>query len=104
MLLPKQANETDCATMGISGRLLGKRNLNGKPHITSISPSFALPGGEVRISGSGLRPHELRRPRVNFGDEPGGVVISSDEFVIARVPDTANSGPVVVTPDDAGSN
>jgi sugar lactone lactonase YvrE len=90
--------------MGISERLLGKRNLNGKPHITSISPSFALPGGEVRISGSGLRPHELRRPRVTFGDEPGGVVISSDEFVIARVPESANSGPVVVIPDDASSN
>jgi sugar lactone lactonase YvrE len=90
--------------MGISERLLGKRHLNGKPHITSISPSFALPGGEVRIAGTGLRPHDLRRPRVTFGDEPGGVVISSDEFVIARVPETANSGPVIVTPEEASSN
>lgn len=90
--------------MGISDHLRGKRSLNGKPHISSISPAFALPGGEVRISGTGLRPHEMRRPRVTFGDEPGGIVISSDEFVVARVPENANSGPVVVTPDGATSN
>ena len=90
--------------MGISDRLRGKRSLNGKPQITSITPQFALPGGEVRISGVGLRAHEMRRPRVNFGEEPGGIVVSSDEFVIARVPETANSGPVVVIPDDSSSS
>jgi sugar lactone lactonase YvrE len=90
--------------MGISERLLGKRDLNGKPHISSVSPQFALPGGEVRIAGTGLRSHEMRRPRVNFGDQPGGIVISSDEFVVARVPDAANSGPVVIVPDETSSN
>src|SRR5262252_4602984 len=90
--------------MGISERLRGKHSLNGKPHITSVTPPFALPGGEVHISGTGLRPSEMRRPRVRFGDEPGGVVISSDDFVVARVPEGANSGPVVVIPDEATSN
>ncbi|HVH87491.1 MAG TPA: SMP-30/gluconolactonase/LRE family protein [Terriglobales bacterium] len=90
--------------MGISERLLGKRQLNGKPHISSITPQFALPGGEVRISGTGLRGHDMRRPLVKFGDEQGGVVISSDDFVVARVPESANSGPVVVVPDEASSN
>ena len=45
--------------MGISERLRGKQSLNGKPHITSITPQFALPGGEVRISGTGLRSHDM---------------------------------------------
>ncbi|PYY15305.1 MAG: gluconolaconase [Acidobacteria bacterium] len=90
--------------MGISERLRGKQSLNGKPHITSITPQFALPGGEVRISGTGLRSHDMRRPTVRFGDEPAGVVISSDDFVVARVPEAANSGPVVVIPDEATSN
>ena len=90
--------------MGISEHLRGKRSLDGKPQITSITPQFALPGGEVRISGSGLRSQEMRRPRVRFGDEPGGVVISSSEFVVARVPEGANSGPVVVIPDETSSN
>ena len=42
--------------MGISDRLLGKKNVNGKPHIEGVSPAAALPGGEIRITGSGLRP------------------------------------------------
>ena len=82
--------------MGISDRLLGKKNVNGKPHIEAVAPSFALPGGEVRIIGKSLRPPELRRPSVHFGDIEGTVLISSDDFVVARVPDGAASGPVVV--------
>ena len=90
--------------MGISDRLLGKKNVNGKPHIEAVAPSFALPGGEVRITGSGLRPPELRRPRVHFGEVEGSVVISSDEFVIARVPEGAVSGPIVVGTNGNVSN
>lgn len=90
--------------MGISDRLLGKKNVNGKPHIESVSPAAALPGGDIRIIGSALRPAELRRPRVQFGDVEGAVIISSDDFVIARVPEGASSGPVVVSTDGQRSN
>jgi sugar lactone lactonase YvrE len=82
--------------MSISDRLLGKKNVNGKPHIEAVAPSFALPGGEVRIIGKSLRPPELRRPRVHFGEIEGTVLISSDDFVVVRVPEGAASGPVVV--------
>ena len=82
--------------MSISDRLLGKKNVNGKPHIEAVAPSFALPGGEVRIIGKSLRPPELRRPSVHFGEIEGTVLISSDDFVVARVPEGAASGPVVV--------
>ena len=78
--------------MGISDRLLGKKNVNGHPHIEAVHPSAALPGGEVRIMGSGLRPQELRRPQVRFGEVEGAVVISSDDFLVARVPPGASSG------------
>ena len=90
--------------MGISDRIVGKKNVNGRPHIVELQPRAALPGGEVRIVGSGLRPHELRRPRVQFGGVEGAVVISADDFLIARVPDGAHSGPVVVTANGASSN
>lgn len=90
--------------MGISERLLGKKNVNGHPHIEAVYPSAALPGGEVRITGSGLRPPELRRPRVRFGDVEGAVVISSDDFLVARVPPGASSGPVVVSTNSHNSN
>src|SRR5437763_1174558 len=90
--------------MGISDRLLGKKNVNGNPRIEAVHPSAALPGGEVRISGTGLRPPELRRPRVRFGELEGAVLISSDEFLVARVPASASSGPVVVSTNGHSSN
>jgi sugar lactone lactonase YvrE len=90
--------------MGISNRLLGKKNVNGHPHIDGVLPAAALPGGEIRITGSGLRPSELKRPRVQFGDVDGAVVISSDHFLVARVPDGATSGPVVVATNGSKSN
>lgn len=90
--------------MAISDRLLGKKNVNGKPHIDAVEPTAALPGGEVRILGKALRPHELRRPRVQFGDVEGSVLISADDFVVARVPEGATSGPVVVAANNHLSN
>src|SRR6266849_537253 len=89
--------------MSISDRLLGKKNTNGKPHIEAVAPAFALPGGEVRIIGKSLRPTELRRPSVRFGEIEGSVLISSDEFVVARVPDGAASGPIVVSTSTNGT-
>jgi sugar lactone lactonase YvrE len=82
--------------MSISDRLLGKKTVNGKPHIEAVAPTLALPGGEIRIIGKSLRPPELRRPSVRFGEIEGSILISSDDFVIARVPEGAASGPVVV--------
>ena len=90
--------------MGISDRLLGKKNINGNPHIEAVSPPAALPGGEVRIHGKALRPAELRRPRVQFGALDGAVVISADDFVVARVPPGASSGPIVVSTNGHSSN
>jgi len=90
--------------MSISDRLLGKKNVNGKPHIEAVAPSFALPGGEVRIIGRALRPPEFRRPSVRFGEVEGSVLISSDDFLVARVPDNAVSGPIVVGTNGHVSN
>jgi len=85
-------------------RKTGARNINGHPHIESIDPDCALPGGEVRIVGSGLRPPELRRPQVRFGNVDGSVVVSSDQFIVARVPEGAGSGQVVVATNGNKSN
>src|SRR5271169_1563749 len=90
--------------MGISDRLLGKTSVNGKPHIEGVFPSAAMPGGEVRITGHGLRPQDLRRPRARFGEVEGAVVISSDDFLVARVPQGASSGPIVVSTNGHSSN
>src|SRR5947208_17170137 len=90
--------------MAISNRLLGKKNVNGRPHIEAVAPSAALPGGEVRILGSGLRAQELKRPRVRFGEVEGWVVISADDFVIVRGPPGSCSGPVLVSSTASARN
>ena len=90
--------------MSFSDRILGRKNVNGAPHIESVAPAWALAGGEIRIIGSGLRPRELVRPKVRFGDIEAPVVISSDAFLVARVPEGATSGPLVVATDGHTSN
>jgi len=77
---------------------------HGEPHIENIEPRCALPGGEVRILGRGLRPPGYRRPEVRFGEVDGSVVISSNQFIVARVPPGATSGGVVVATNGHRSN
>jgi sugar lactone lactonase YvrE len=90
--------------MGFSDRILGKKTVNGGPRIDTVAPSLALPGGELRITGAGLRPQELHRPKVKFGEFEGSIVVSSDGFLLARVPEGAISGPVVVATNGHVSN
>jgi sugar lactone lactonase YvrE len=85
-------------------RKTGTKNVNGQPHIDSIDPVCALPGGEVRIHGKSLGPRDLQRPKVTFGEVDGSVVISSDPFIVVRVPDGAASGEVVVSSNGSRSN
>ena len=90
--------------MGISDTLLGKKNVDGNPFIDAIQPSAALPGGEVRILGKSLKPPELARPEVSFGGTPASIVVSSEDFIVARVPYGANSGQVLVRNNGTSSN
>ncbi len=63
---------------------------NGKPVISAVNPCAAIPGGEFRIRGKGFSP--VARPRISIGEEPAPVIIGSDSFVIARVPEGAVVG------------
>jgi sugar lactone lactonase YvrE len=90
--------------MSLSDRILGKKNVNGKPYLDAVDPPAALHGGEVRLEGSALRPHSQVLPRVMFGEYSGPVLISSDAFIVAKVPDEATSGPVSISTNGASSN
>jgi sugar lactone lactonase YvrE len=90
--------------MGISEALMGKKNVDGQPFIDAIDPPASLPGGEVRIIGKALKPPRLGRPQVNFSGTPASIVISSEDFVVARVPFGAHSGQVTVQADGGISN
>jgi sugar lactone lactonase YvrE len=85
-------------------RRTGAKNVNGQPRIESIDPAFALPGGEVRISGSGLASVKAEQPVVRFGKFEGSVIVGSQQFLVARVPEGAASGAVVVSTNGKQSN
>ena len=90
--------------MGISDTLLGRKNVDGNPFIEAIEPAAALPGGEVRIIGKALKPPRLARPEVSFTGVSGSIVVSSEDFVIARVPYGAHSGQVTIQTNGHVSN
>lgn len=90
--------------MGISDTLLGRKNVDGHPYIEAIEPAASLPGGEIRITGKALKPPRLGRPQVDFSGVAGSIVMSSEDFMIARVPYGAHSGQVVIQSNGHSSN
>jgi sugar lactone lactonase YvrE len=73
-----------------------------KPQISLVSPHAAIPGGELQIHGTGFA--KADRPRVTIGETPAPVIVGSDSFVIARVPDGATAGDLVVQSDGRRSD
>ncbi len=69
---------------------------NGIPRIERVTPGAAIPGGEVAIHGSGFESRNNTRPRVRFGEVEGSLLISAEDFLIARVPEGAAGGTVRV--------
>ena len=65
-----------------------------KPQIAQVTPPAAIAGGELQIRGKGFVKSE--RPRVTIGEVGAPVIIGSDSFVIARVPEGATAGELVV--------
>jgi sugar lactone lactonase YvrE len=90
--------------MGITESLLGNKNVNGNPYIEAIEPSASLPGGEIKVIGRSLKPPQLTRPEVSFNGMRGSLVVSAEDFLIARVPFGAQSGQVTVQTDGNVSN
>jgi len=69
---------------------------NGIPHIERISPTAAIPGGEVTVYGSGFTSHQGGRPLVRFGDAEAPLSLSSSNRLIARVPEGATANTIQV--------
>ncbi len=70
------------------------RKTSDRPQISEIFPAAAIPGGEFQIRGKGLAGAAL--PHVKFGEMNAPIVIGSDSFVIARVPEGAPAGELKV--------
>jgi hypothetical protein len=78
------------------------KDSEGTPQISRVSPVAAIAGGEFQIRGKGFS-QDAARPRVSFGEVEAPVVIGSDSFVIARVPENASVGELVIANGNAAS-
>jgi sugar lactone lactonase YvrE len=67
---------------------------DARPQIAAVTPPAAIAGGELQIRGKGFAKAE--RPRVTIGEVGAPIVIGSDSFLIARVPEGAMAGELVV--------
>ncbi|MBZ5579916.1 MAG: gluconolaconase [Acidobacteriia bacterium] len=65
-----------------------------RPQISQVTPPAAIAGGEFQIRGKGFVKSE--RPRVTIGEVAAPIVIGSDSFIIAKVPDGATAGEMVI--------
>src|SRR5579872_699642 len=73
-----------------------------KPQISQVTPPAAIAGGELQIRGKGFVKSD--RPRVTIGDVAAPIIIGSDSFVIARVPDGATAGELVIENGEQSSD
>jgi len=78
-----------------------RKSSDSRPQIAQVTPPAAIAGGELQIRGKGFAKSD--RPRVTIGDVGAPVIIGSDSFVIARVPDGATAGELVVESGDQAS-
>ncbi len=72
-----------------------RKSSDSRPSISQVTPPAAIAGGELQIRGQGFARAE--RPRVLIGDVGAQVIIGSDSYVIARVPEGASAGELVVS-------
>jgi sugar lactone lactonase YvrE len=79
-----------------------RKSSDAKPQIAQVTPTAAIAGGELQIRGKGFA--RADRPRVVIGEVGAPVIIGSDSFVIARVPEGATAGELVVESGELASD
>jgi hypothetical protein len=71
-----------------------RKSSDSRPQISQVTPPAAIAGGELQIRGKGFA--KVARPRVVIGEVGAPIVIGSDSLVIARVPEGATAGELVI--------
>jgi hypothetical protein len=67
---------------------------NMRPRVAKVEPPAAITGGELYIRGQHLT--AAGRPTVRLGNQTTHLVVAGDSYIIARVPDAAMVGELVV--------
>jgi sugar lactone lactonase YvrE len=78
-----------------------RKDPNSRPRIEKVAPKAAIPGGEFLIHGKGFVKAE--RPKVTVGESAATVVVGSDSYIVAKVPDGAAGAGLVVENGEASS-
>lgn len=65
-----------------------------RPQISQVTPPAAIAGGELQIRGKGFAKSEW--PRVTIGEIGAPIIVGSDALVVARVPEGATAGELVL--------
>jgi len=73
----------------------GSNQPDGRPTIDKVEPSAAIVGGELHIKGTHLA--SAGRPVVRLGDQSAHLVVAGDSYIIARVPESAVVGDLMVS-------
>lgn len=79
-----------------------RKTSDSKPQISQVTPPAAIAGGELQIRGKGFARQEP--PRVVIGEVGAPIIIGSDSLVIARVPEGATAGELVVESGSVASD
>lgn len=72
-----------------------------RPLISQIEPFAGIAGGEFQIRGSHLTAES--RPTVYMGSQNAHLVVASDQFIVARIPDATTVGGIQVESDGVKS-
>ena len=67
---------------------------NGRPSISTVEPAAVITGGELYIRGQHLA--SAGRPSVRLGDQQAHLVVAGDSYIIARIPEAATVGELVI--------
>jgi hypothetical protein len=65
-----------------------------RPTIAKIEPAAAISGGELHIRGQHLA--SSGRPTVRLGNQAAHLIVAGDSYIIARVPESAMVGELVI--------
>lgn len=81
------------------------------PHLTSVTPSAAMPGGEVEVYGTNLGPFAATAsaamaqiPHATIGDVPAPITLSRPTRATLRIPEGSISGDIIVHRAATASN
>jgi sugar lactone lactonase YvrE len=72
-----------------------------KPKIATVQPNAAISGGDLLLRGEGFMNSESTS--VTIGNEPAQLVVASDSLIVAKVPESASAGEIVVNNGSAKS-